>query len=83
MIQAITRNPLADPGILGVNAGAYLAVAVGAAFFGVTATAQQVWWAIVGAMRRRRRRVPRRVGGARRAPTPATLVLSGVALGRC
>ena len=50
LIQAVTRNPLADPGILGVNAGAFFAVSVGAAFFGVTATADQVWWSIAGAM---------------------------------
>jgi len=34
VIQAITRNPLADPGILGVNAGAYTAVVIAAAFLG-------------------------------------------------
>lgn len=35
LIQALTRNPLADPGILGVNAGAAFAVTVGVGFFGV------------------------------------------------
>ena len=35
LIQAFTRNPLADPGILGVNAGAAFAVSVGVAFFGM------------------------------------------------
>ena len=33
-MQAITRNPLADPGLLGVNAGASLAVVIGIAVFG-------------------------------------------------
>jgi iron complex transport system permease protein len=80
MIQAITRNPLADPGILGVNAGAYLAVAVGAAYFGVNASAQQVWWAIVGAFIAAV--VVYLVGSAEGSgANPATLVLSGVALG--
>lgn len=80
MIQAITRNPLADPGILGVNAGAYLAVAVGAAYFGVNASAQQVWWAIVGAFLAAV--IVYVVGAAERSgASPATLVLSGVALG--
>ena len=35
VMQGVTRNPLADPGILGVNAGAALAVVVGIAVFGV------------------------------------------------
>ncbi|OFN79915.1 hypothetical protein HMPREF2526_06405 [Corynebacterium sp. HMSC070E08] len=35
LMQAVTRNPMTDPGILGVNAGASLMVVVGLAFFGV------------------------------------------------
>ena len=35
LVQAFTRNPLADPGILGVNAGAAFAVAIGVAFLGM------------------------------------------------
>lgn len=35
-MQAITRNPLADPGIFGVLSGAALAVVIGLAFFGLT-----------------------------------------------
>lgn len=35
-MQAVTRNPLADPGILGVSSGAALAVVVGIAFFGMS-----------------------------------------------
>ena len=34
-MQAVTRNPLADPGILGVIGGAALAVVIGIAFFGL------------------------------------------------
>lgn len=36
LMQAVTRNPLADPGILGVSSGASLAVVVGIAFFGLS-----------------------------------------------
>ncbi|MGB3599087.1 MAG: iron chelate uptake ABC transporter family permease subunit, partial [Marinomonas sp.] len=36
LIQAITRNPLADPGILGVNLGASLAIAIAIVFLGAT-----------------------------------------------
>ncbi|MCW2287896.1 iron complex transport system permease protein [Leucobacter luti] len=34
-MQAITRNPLAEPGILGVSSGAALAVVAGLSFFGL------------------------------------------------
>lgn len=39
VIQALTRNPLADPGILGVNAGASFAMAIGITLFGVSGMA--------------------------------------------
>ncbi len=32
VMQGVTRNPLADPGLLGLSSGAYLALAVGIAF---------------------------------------------------
>jgi iron complex transport system permease protein len=50
LIQAVTRNPLGDPGILGVNAGAAAAVTCGVAFFGTTSVSQDVWFALGGAM---------------------------------
>ncbi|MBD8061373.1 iron ABC transporter permease [Actinomycetaceae bacterium Sa1BUA1] len=49
VMQGVTRNPLADPGILGVNTGASLAVVVGIAFFGLTSAASTAWVAIGGA----------------------------------
>ena len=49
VMQGVTRNPLADPGILGVNTGAALAVAVGVAGFGLVSYAAYIWTAIVGA----------------------------------
>ncbi|MEM7091715.1 MAG: iron ABC transporter permease [Actinomycetota bacterium] len=49
LMQGVTRNPLADPGLLGVNAGASFAVVVGISFFGVTGTVGQVWFALAGA----------------------------------
>lgn len=48
-MQAITRNPLADPGILGVSGGASLAVVIGIAFFGLTDPYVTMTVAIVGA----------------------------------
>ena len=49
VMQGVTRNPLAEPGILGVNAGAALAVVVGIAWFGMAASYTYVWTAIGGA----------------------------------
>jgi iron complex transport system permease protein len=50
VIQGITRNPLADPGILGVNAGAYTAVVLAAAVLGPTLSTTHVAAAMVGAL---------------------------------
>ena len=49
VMQGVTRNPLADPGILGVNLGATLAVAIGVAYFGLVEPSSYVWLAIAGA----------------------------------
>lgn len=48
-MQGVARNPLADPGILGVNAGAALAVVVAIAGFGVHGFGGYVWFAFAGA----------------------------------
>lgn len=49
VMQAVTRNPLAEPGLLGVNAGAAVAVVLGAAVLGLTTMAQYVWFGFLGA----------------------------------
>ncbi len=49
LMQALTRNPLADPGILGVNAGAACAVVLAIAYAGITQLEQYVWFALIGA----------------------------------
>ena len=49
LMQAVTRNPLAEPGLLGVNAGAALAVLIGMTAFDLTTVAQYVWCAFAGA----------------------------------
>lgn len=48
VMQGVTRNPLADPGLLGVTTGAALAVVVGIAFFGLSAPTAYIWIAILG-----------------------------------
>nr|WP_269779480.1 iron chelate uptake ABC transporter family permease subunit [Propioniciclava soli] len=79
LIQALTRNPLADPGILGVNAGAGFAVTVGVGVFGLTGIRGYIWWAFLGAVAATV--VVYLIGAASRSASPVTLVLAGVALG--
>ncbi|MGY0503366.1 FecCD family ABC transporter permease [Nocardia sp. FBN12] len=49
VMQGLTRNPLAGPGLLGINAGASLAIVVGMGTLGVTAQSGFVWFAFLGA----------------------------------
>ena len=48
-MQGVARNPLADPGILGVNAGAAFFVVIGIYVFGISAFSGYVWFALAGA----------------------------------
>lgn len=48
-LQGVTRNPLGDPGILGINAGASLSVVTGITFFSVSSTGSYALWAFAGA----------------------------------
>ncbi|MFS0725258.1 FecCD family ABC transporter permease [Paenibacillus sp. 1P07SE] len=49
LMQSVTRNPLADPSILGVNTGAALFVVLGMAFFQISTAGQYIWAAMAGA----------------------------------
>ncbi|GAA2426566.1 iron ABC transporter permease [Streptomyces macrosporus] len=49
VMQGLTRNPIAEPGILGVSQGAALGVVLAIAFAGVHTLASYVWFAFVGA----------------------------------
>ncbi|MGO4537057.1 FecCD family ABC transporter permease [Leifsonia sp. 2MCAF36] len=49
VMQGLSRNPLADPGILGVNFGASFAVVVAIGFVGVTSPSGYLWFAFAGA----------------------------------
>ena len=80
LIQAVTRNALADPGILGVNAGSAFAVAMGVGLLGVTAPSGYVWFAFGGALVTTV--VVYLIGSiGRGSVSPAQLTLAGVALG--
>nr|WP_211719042.1 iron ABC transporter permease [Nocardiopsis sp. MG754419] len=50
LMQGITRNPLADPGLLGVNAGAAAGVVTATALLGPTSVMGSIWWALPGAL---------------------------------
>ena len=50
LMQTLTRNPLADPGLLGVNSGASFAIVLGAALFGFTSPQEQLLLAFCGAL---------------------------------
>lgn len=78
LVQALTRNPLADPGILGVNAGSTLTVAAGMSLFGVSSMNGQLWLALAGALLATVAVLA--IGAVGKAGTdPVRLTLSGVA----
>ncbi len=49
LMQAITRNPVADPGVLGINTGASLAMVSAIAFLGISSLSAYIWTAMAGA----------------------------------
>ena len=80
LIQAMTRNPLADPGILGVNAGAGFAMVVAVAVFGLTSIWSYIWFAFLGAVIATA--IVYTLGSiGRGGATPIRLTLAGVAIG--
>ena len=80
LIQALTRNPLADPGILGVNSGAAFAVVMGVAFFGAREMGPFVFYSFAGALMAVS--VVYFLGSrGRSGGTPIKLTLAGIAFG--
>jgi iron complex transport system permease protein len=78
-MQAVTRNPLADPSILGVSSGASFAVVTVVTFFGLTAPYEYLWFAFAGALSASA--LVFLVGTAGRdGPTPVKLALAGVVI---
>jgi iron complex transport system permease protein len=79
LMQGVTRNPLADPGILGVNGGAALFVVAGIYWFGLTSLTAYVWLAFAGAAAAS---VAVYLLGSlgREGATPVKLALAGAAL---
>ncbi|WP_223839642.1 FecCD family ABC transporter permease [Saccharopolyspora pogona] len=79
LMQGHTRNPIADPGILGITQGAALAVVLAVYTFGVTTLLGFIWFGFAGAL----------LGAlavfaigslGRGGPTPVALALAGTAI---
>ena len=79
LMQGVTRNPLADPGLLGLTAGAAFTVVVASSVWGISSMALIPWIAMTGALGAAAivyviaRLVP---GGA----TPLSMTLAGAAV---
>ncbi|AZS76284.1 ABC transporter permease [Streptomyces lydicus] len=80
LLQAATRNPLAETGLLGVNSGAAFAVVLGLTFFGATSSSALLLWALLGGMAASAVVLLFAASG-RTASSPLRLVLAGSALG--
>ncbi|WP_262403666.1 FecCD family ABC transporter permease [Actinomadura sp. CNU-125] len=79
VMQALTRNPLAEPGLLGVNGGAALAVVIVIGFFDVDEVLVYVWAAFAGAAGAAA--LVYAIGArGRGGASPARLVLAGAAV---
>lgn len=78
-IQGITRNPLGDPGILGINAGAACAVVCAISFAAADSTADFALWAFIGALASALA-VYALASLGPAGPTPIKLALMGAAL---
>jgi len=74
IMQAVTRNPLAEPGLLGLNSGASFAVVLAISVLGVTDVAGFIWFAFAGAL------LAALLVYALGTADPVRLVLAGAAL---
>ncbi|WP_051095091.1 FecCD family ABC transporter permease [Streptomyces sp. LaPpAH-108] len=77
VMQVLSRNPLADPGLLGVNAGASAAVVTAIGVLGITSFTGYLWFALLGAAVAA---VLVNALGGTRAATPVRLALAGTAV---
>jgi iron complex transport system permease protein len=79
VMQGVTRNPLADPFILGVSSGASFAIVTAIYIFGIASPAGYIWFAFGGALLASA--LVFVIGSAGRGgPTPVKLALAGVVI---
>ncbi|MFD3380971.1 MULTISPECIES: FecCD family ABC transporter permease [unclassified Streptomyces] len=79
LIQALTRNPLADPGVLGVHAGASFAVTVAVGLLGVSDVQGYMWFAFAGALIVTL--LVLALGSTRQGSSAVVMVLAGICVG--
>jgi iron complex transport system permease protein len=80
LMQGLTRNPLADPGLLGVNAGASFAMVLAMSTWGVSSLSAFLWCALAGAGVTMAA-VHGLAALGRHGATPVKLVIAGAAVG--
>ncbi|PTY38677.1 ABC transporter permease [Saccharospirillum sp. MSK14-1] len=78
LMQGLTRNPLADPGLFGVNAGATTAIVAAIAFFGVDSVSAYTSFGLIGAALAAL--AVYRLGGVGGGLNPVRVVLAGAAI---
>lgn len=81
LMQSLTRNPLAEPGLLGVNSGAAVFVVSGIAALGITDANGQMWMALFGAGLAAT--TVFYIGATGKGESIARLLLAGIALNAC
>ncbi|MDA5147031.1 iron ABC transporter permease [Streptomyces sp. AD681] len=79
VMQGVTRNPIAEPGILGVSQGASVGVVCAITLFGVHTLTGYVWFALAGAALAAVA-VYAVAAGGRGGASPVKLALSGAAM---
>ncbi|GAA3124145.1 iron ABC transporter permease [Planomonospora alba] len=80
LMQGHTRNPLADPGLLGVTQGAAFAMVASIIVLGVTDLYGYIWFGLAGALTASAGVFALGMAGGRGGPTPVTLALAGTAV---
>ncbi|GAA2849651.1 iron chelate uptake ABC transporter family permease subunit [Streptosporangium fragile] len=80
LMQGHTRNPLADPGLLGVTHGAGFAMVFSVMVLGVNSLYGYIWFGLAGALTASAGVFALGMAGGRGGPTPVTLALAGTAV---
>ncbi|MEU1387489.1 MULTISPECIES: iron ABC transporter permease [unclassified Nonomuraea] len=80
LMQGHTRNPLADPGLLGVTQGAAFAMVASIILLGASSLLAYIWFGLAGALVASVAVFALGMTGGRGGPTPVTLALAGTAV---
>ncbi|SDH26918.1 iron complex transport system permease protein [Sinosporangium album] len=80
LMQGHTRNPLADPGLLGVTQGAGFAMVLSIMVFDMTSLHSYIWFGLAGALLASAGVFALGTIGGKATATPVTLALAGTAV---